>query len=206
MKTVPAPFPALGFDTVMALDAAHAAGLKAAGMSFAIRYLGSITAPELQVILDAGLLFMPVTFSRGAGWAPTSGMGLADGERDVAQLQALNVPKGCTVWVDLEGVDPTAGFQAVSDWINTRAAILRRAGYDAGLYVGAGDVLNSAELYGLMNIDRYWRSLSQVPEPSCGFSLLQLPHTITLAGVEIDVDCVQYDFQGRLPTMVGSGG
>ena len=61
------------------------------------------------------------------------------------------------------------------------------------------------QLYSLAQIDRYWKSLSDVPTPdSCGFCMMQLWKTITLAGTEIDVDCIQYDYQDRLPMMVAA--
>jgi hypothetical protein len=204
MVIKPAPFPCLGFDCVTILDAARATSLKAAGMSFAIRYLGSITPSELASILDAGLLFMPVTFSRGPGWVPSAAMGTQDGTQDVQHLTSLAIPKGGTVWIDLEGAAGSAAI--VAAWVNARAKVIRAAGYeDVGLYVGAGDVLNGQQLYDLAEIDRYWRSLSSVPEPArCGFSMIQLWKTITLAGTEVDVDTVQFDYLDRLPMMVAA--
>jgi hypothetical protein len=203
MVVQPAPFPALGFDCVTPMTLARATALKAAGMSFAIRYLGSVTATEVSEILAAGLLFMPVTFSRAPGWVPTADMGTQDGTTDVERLTALGLPKGCTVWVDLEGAVGPASV--VSAWVNARAAVIKAAGYDVGLYVGYGDVLDSQQLYSLINVDRYWKSLSNVPTPNCGFSMMQLWKTVTVAGTEIDVDVIQYDYQSRLPMMIGPG-
>lgn len=203
MVVQPAPFPALGFDTDTPLTVASATGLKAAGMRFCLRYLGSVTAAELAIILNAGLLFMPVTFSRAPGWIPTAAMGTSDGQLDVQHLHSAGIPQGCTVWIDLEGCAGSA--TAVSAWVNARAAVIRAAGYDVGLYVGAGDVLNGQQLYALAQIDRYWKSLSDVPTPEpCGFSMLQLWKTITLAGTLVDIDCIQYDYRDRLPMCVGS--
>jgi hypothetical protein len=204
MVIQPAPFPALGIDCVTVLDATSAAALKAAGMQFAIRYLGSVTASELEAILDAGLFFMPVTFSRGGGWVPTAAMGASDGQQDVQHLKALGIITGCTVWIDLEGVDPATPADVVSAWVNARAAVLKSAGFDVGLYVGANCILSSEQLYALPTVDRYWKSLSKVPEPTCGFAMYQLYKTVTVAGVEVDVDCIQYDWQGRLPIVVGA--
>ena len=42
MVVQPAPFPALGFDCITTMDAARASALKAEGMKFAVRYLGSL--------------------------------------------------------------------------------------------------------------------------------------------------------------------
>lgn len=203
MVVQPTPFPALGYDCVTPMDAARASALKTAGMAFCLRYLGSVTSAELAIILNAGLLFMPVTFSRAPGWIPTAAMGTADGQQDYQHLKAAGIPTGCTVWIDLEGCagSPTA----VAQWINARATVLRSAGYDVGLYVGAGDVLNGQQLYALSTIDRYWKSLSDVPTPeTCGFCMLQLWKTVMIAGTEVDVDCIQYDYKDRLPMCVGA--
>lgn len=202
MITQIAPFPALGTDSVTALTSTSAAALKANGMKFAVRYLGSVTSAELSDILNAGLLFMPVTFSRAPGWVPTAATGASDGAEDVLHLQALGLPQGCTVWIDLEGVDASAPASAVSDWVNARSAAITGAGFDAGLYVGYSPVLDGAQLYALPNINRYWCAYNGTTEPGCGFCMLQLNKTTTLAGVEVDVDCVQYDFKNRLPNMV----
>ena len=199
MRIVSAPFPATGFDTVTPMTSKRASALKNKGMAFAVRYLGSITSAELQVILDAGLLFLPVTFSRAVGWVPVPGMGTSDGNLDVSHLKSAGIPQGCTVFIDLEG---TAGnAQEVSAWVNERVGVLKNAGYDAGLYVGAECGLTGDQLYAL-NVNRYWRSLSAVTPPSCGWCLMQAYKTITLAGTSIDVDYVQYDYKDRLPMMV----
>lgn len=202
MNVQPAPFPALGFDTTTVMDASRVQGLKAAGMVFAIRYLGSLTSNEVAVILGGGLGLMPVTYSRMPGWSPTAEMGTEDGNLDVQHLTAAGLPKGCTVWIDLEGVSPTATAADTAAWVNARATVIRQAGYDVGLYVGSADLLSAQQLYALAQIDRYWHSLSDVPTPSCGFALIQLYKTITLAGTEVDIDTVQYDYKDRLPLMV----
>lgn len=176
-------------------------------MDFALRYLGSVDAAELQAILDAGLAFMPVTFCRGAGWAPSAALGTQDGKQAATRLGALGIPKGTTVWLDVEG--PGGTFHDVIDFINAWAHEVRAAGFDPGLYVGAGAMLTSGELYGLA-VDRYWHSCSRVVDrdgkevaPACGWTMIQVvPGNVTVAGVEVDIDFIQQDYRGRLPTWV----
>jgi hypothetical protein len=201
MKVVHAPFPSLGFDTVCPINEHTAPALKAAGMSFAIRYLGSVTSGELDIILNAGLLFMPVTFSRSPGWVPTTGMGIVDGKKDVEHLTQAGIPTGVSVWIDLEGVNGPANM--VSEWVNDRAGVLSSAGYIPGLYVGSGCVLNADQLYAL-RVTHYWKSLSMAPEPHCGFCMIQLYKTTTVAGVEVDCDVICHDYKDRLPIMVSA--
>lgn len=203
MIVKPASFPMLGFDCVTQMTPALARGLYDNGMRFAVRYLGSLTVAERDDILGAGLALSCVTYSRAPGWMPTPGMGTADGARDVSNLHAAGIPQGATAWIDLEGVDPSATVDDVATWVTERGACLRAAGYDVGLYVGYQQPLNGAQLYALPNVDRYWRSLSQgVPEPSCGWSMLQLYKTTLIAGVQVDVDVVEYDHRDRLPLFV----
>jgi Domain of unknown function (DUF1906) len=189
LNAVQAPYPATGVDCVTVLDAGRAQGLKEAGMAFAIRYLGSITAAELATILQAGLLVGLVTYADQ--W---------DGPTTVARLRALGIPAGVTVWLDVESTT-TRGDILVEE-INEWAGILVAAGYQPGMYVGANTPLTAQDIYGLAVV-RYWRSMSLVPEPQCGYCLQQCP-TTTLAGTEVDVDYTRPDYAGRLPSFVGA--
>lgn len=198
---------ALGFDTVTEIKTASVAkGLYDSGMRFAVRYLGALSSPEVDLLLGAGLAVMPVTFSRSPGWVPTKAMGEADGREAVANLKAAGLPNGCTVWRDLEG--PGGHAQDVIDWVNAWAHVVRDAGYDPGLYAGYGSKLTSSELYGLA-VDRYWHSLSrvtdsagQLAEPTCGWCMYQLYPSRMWAGVWVDVNVIQQDYKGRLPLWV----
>lgn len=195
-KVVPATFPAIGFDTVTPLSGTSASALRAAGMHFAIRYLGSLEAAEVQHILEAGLALMPVTYSRAPGWQPTGELGLEDGMLAAGRADAAGFPSGVTVWCDLEGA--SGDVDTTTAYVNAWAGVVRDAGFDPGLYVGSGQALDGAQLYALA-VDRYWRSFSKVPEPTCGWCMLQLYKTTIVAGVGVDVDVVQYDYRARVP-------
>ncbi len=197
---------ALGADSVQALTPTTAKALKDSGISFSIRYLGSVSPAELSIILDAGLAFMPVTFSRAPGWLPSASLGASDGVAAIAHLKALGLPPGATVWLDLEG--PGGTSTDVVAWVNAWADYVKNAGYDPGLYVGYGAKLTSHELYAL-HVDRYWHSVSKVTdtggniaEPNCGWCMHQLNPSVMWAGVWADIDVVQQDYQGRTPTWV----
>lgn len=190
MVIQPAPFPALGIDCVTVLDATSAAALKAQGISFAIRYLGSVTASELEAILDAGLLASVVTYADQF-----------DGPSTIRELTALGIPEGVTVWLDVESVHEDA--QTLIASINNWASHVSALGWQPGLYVGANQPLTGEQLYQL-RVVRYWKSMSQVTEPSCGWSMVQAYKTTTIAGTQVDVDYVTYDYQSRLPMMVSA--
>jgi len=92
--------------------------------------------------------------------------------------------------------------------INAWATNIAVARFQPGLYVGANALLTSAELYALQVV-RYWKGMSRlvdrngnIAEPSCGWCLSQFYKTVTLAGTQVDVDAIGYDYQDRLPMVV----
>ena len=199
MEVKPLPFPSWGVDCLTVLDAIRARGLKEAGASFAIRYLGDIGPSERDTILSEGLGLSLVTFGHGSSYDYNGPSGTIEGQNDSKHLDILVIPKGATVWIDLEGVGPQNSWCCVYEWINARAQVLYDNGYDVGLYVGANQPLSADQLWVLPRIHKYWRSLSRVPEPPCGFCLSQAYRTTVIAGTSVDVDYVQYDYKSRLP-------
>jgi hypothetical protein len=128
---------------------------------------------------------------------PSAALGNEDGQNAIANARTYDFPAGVTVWCDSEG--QAGGAAATIEYVNAWAAAVKAGGYDPGLYVGSGTPLDSQQLYAL-DVDRYWKSFSQVNEPTCGWSLIQLYKQVTLAGVNVDVDAVQYDYKGRVPS------
>jgi hypothetical protein len=189
---------AIGVDTVVKLSSQMCTALKAEGVKFAVRYLGSLEQAEMLTILASGLALMPVTYAKHYS-----------GVDAVAQLRKLGIPAGVTVWLDLEGETSTPADIIAK--INAWAGQVAAAGYEPGLYVGAGCVLTSAELYSL-RVVRYWDSCSRevsrdgtIAEPKCGWCQIQLvPGNTQIAGIIVDIDVIQQDFQGRMPTWVAS--
>jgi hypothetical protein len=198
---------ALGFDCVAIIDEAMARTAYANGCRFAVRYLGSLSTGERNVILDAGLALMPVTYCRAPGWVPSGTMGYGDGHESVTHLRAAGIPQGVTVWRDLEG--PGGSPSNVIEYVNAWCEPVRQAGYDPGLYVGYDCHLTGAQLTELA-VDRYWHSLSRVAdnlgrtsEPTCGWCMHQLyPTCPSWHGYNVDLNVVQQDYRGRLPYWV----
>lgn len=188
---------AVGFDCVTPITPREALALKAAGMSFAVRYLGgipgSLTTGERVGLEAAGLGVMAVTYADDF-----------NGSTAVLRAQAAGILPGVTVWLDVEGYHGDSATLIAK--INAWAGAVRAAGYDPGIYVGAQALLTSKQLYDLA-VDRYWHSMSrvvdvggQLAEPSCGWCMLQLYPTIKVAGVDVDADVVQSDYEGRVPS------
>jgi hypothetical protein len=184
-------------DSVALITAEGAVALRKAGIDGCGQYLGSVTAEGIQGILAAGLGFFPITYADRF-----------NGPTTVAQLQLLNLPSGCTVWLDIESIGSGVPVQTLIQQINLWAVAVLNAGYMPGLYVGPGCLLTSLELYQL-KVVRYWHSMSkiidrngQLAEPACGYCMYQLFPTQTVSGVNVDLNFVQQDWQGRLPVWV----
>lgn len=193
---------------------AQANALKESGIDFFVGYLGAMTPARLKDVLEAGMAFMPVTF------AGEYKDGAAD---EVAQLRALGVPRGATVWLDLEGVnawnmgkDPAQRRELIR-LINTWAYDIKTGGWMPGLYVGAPQPLTGAELYGL-GVLRYWLGIGRCVStdgkdayPDSGWCMRQDWHNQgngmqwKNTGVMVDTNSIQCDHMGRVPAWVVAG-
>ena len=195
MKAVEAFVGARGIDSVALISSADAARrVRESEIDFVLQYLGSVTKDIVQTITDAGLGFMPVTYANRL-----------NGSETIAELSTLDLPDGTTVWCDVENratIDPQTLIKLINEW----GSMLRLQGFVPGMYVGPGCPLTSAELYAL-EVFRYWHCGAkivdrngQTAEPECGWSMYQLYPSVTWGGIFSDIDVVQKDFKGRLPS------
>lgn len=209
MRAVTARPHARGIDTVQVLDMAACHFLVRAGIDFVVRYLHgrySVDREEVNRILCSGLALMLVTPSRAPGWTPSGELGARDGQMALDWLADQSIPRGATVWLDLEGCVGPAGETA--SWVNAWSRAVVGNGYQAGLYVGADPGgLDSEALWRLPLVTRYWRSGSRVPEPAeRGWCMQQLrPLDVMLGPIRVDHDVIEADYRGGLPSwLVGS--
>jgi hypothetical protein len=157
------------------------------GCAFRAGYIDHVTVQEVTDQVSVGIAFSPVAYAMQL-----------DGTHAVQRLRDLGIPNGVTVWCDIEGTDLYAAeiISRVNVWANT----LQTAGYEAGMYVGAGCPLTPNQLTNLA-VTRYWHSCSRALEPSRGYCMVQLrPDDVFVAGVKVDVDVVQVDYYGDVPT------
>lgn len=182
---------------------AQAQALKRTGVDCLIGYLGVMNVVRLNAVLDAGLAFMPVT---------RAGEYLDGAADEVAQLEALGIPAGVTVWLDLEGLDAWNTEPAkLIGLINAWADKIAERGWMPGLYVGAPQPLTSKQLYQL-RVVRYWWGLGKPIDktgalvyPDCGWCMIQQWHGQKNGmlwkdtGVFVDTNGVQMDHRNRLP-------
>ena len=176
----------------------QASGMQAEGVDCFVGYLGAMNQKRLAMILGAGMAFMPVTF----------GGEYEDGPLDeIAQLKALGIPPGASVWLDMEGLkafktNPAKLIGMIDAW----AAAILAAGWMPCLYVGVPQPLTSDELWKL-KVQRYWKGQGSVrdrnnalAEPSgCGWCMTQMFPSVTRGSVLIDANMVGQDFRKRTP-------
>lgn len=182
----------------------QAKALKARGVDCLIGYLGAMNVDRLEHVLLAGLAFQPVTFAGE----------VFDGAADeLAHLKALGVPRGATVWLDMEGEKClNYPFAELTRLTNAWANAIQNAGYIAGLYTAPPQPFTGPELAKLA-VTRYWKSAGRIQdrngkiwdEPEgCGFCMFQgYPQGLFLdTGVFVDPDMIWHDRKGRVPTWV----
>ncbi|HWO25565.1 MAG TPA: hypothetical protein VNO30_42790 [Kofleriaceae bacterium] len=207
MKTEKAFVGARGVDSLpysIGGTAEQARKLAERGVDFFAGYLGSMNVARLKFILDAGLAFMPITRAEEY---------FDGGADEVDRLRALELPKGCTVWLDLEG-EKSYRFDPIElqGLINTWAKTISAAEYIPGLYVGAPQPLTGPELARLAVV-RYWKAPSLVldrngkdwSEPSgIGWCMYQMWPSLCFRDTDIcvDVNIIGEDRRGRVPSWV----
>jgi hypothetical protein len=179
-----------GCDTLATLTAPDFARLRAAGFGWRAGYIDHVTPAELEAQLVAGIAFAPVTYALEL-----------DAAHILARLELLGIPKGVTVWLDIERIKDALDKTDITARVNACSKALVAAGYQAGVYVGAGCPLNESELFALPFVTRYWHSCSDVPRvANRGYCMHQhRPNDIIVEGEDIDGDTVEPDYKGGLP-------
>jgi len=182
----------------------QAANLKADRVDGIAGYLGAMTPARLEDVLSEGLGFMPVTFAGEYNDGPND---------EVAQLQALGIPAGTSVWLDLEGMkafktDPIVLAARIDAWATT----IEAHGWIPMLYVGVPQPLTSDELWRL-KVRGYWRGQGSIrdrynalAEPTgCGWMMTQMYPSHMRGSTWVDVNMVGQDYRGRVPMWLRRG-
>ncbi len=202
MKIIDAPVGSLIVDSLPFSQAGistQAMNLKTSGVFGVAGYLGVINSVRLGYVLAAGLGFMAVTLA-----------GQYDGPTAVKQAQALALPKGSTIFLDVEGLTAFhANIPDLTAKINAWGTAIVAAGFIAGLYVGVPQPFTSDELWKL-NVQRYWKGQGSVrdrnnalAEPTkCGFCVTQAYPSVQRGGTLVDVNMVGQDYLQRVPSLI----
>jgi hypothetical protein len=117
---------------------------------------------------------------------------------DVAQK--IGLPPELPLWLDLEAVPATVTAEAMEEWVTAWADEIVGAGYQPGIYEGAGNQLGAANFRHLAAVFQslvFWRSLSIVIAIEAGYVLVQTRGDVTLDDVLVDIDNVRADAKGQ---------
>jgi hypothetical protein len=211
------PSGATGFDCNTVLTTSTAQSFADAGFSFAVRYVprtfvvtpstaqGNLTTQEAEDILQAGLGLMVVQHVAASPWTPSGSLGQSNGQYAVANAEAIGLPGGMSLFLDLEGVAAGTSAQTVTDYCESWFSVVTAAGYLPGIYIGANCGLSSSQIEAL-SFQYFWESGSTVPTLSTGYCMKQsISSSYVLAGVAYDLDVVQADANGRTPFWLKDG-
>jgi hypothetical protein len=200
MRVEQAPNGARGVDTILPFTASRAKAIKGAGYDYVVRYLGVLTTPERNIILQAGLALLAVNYSRRPGWHPSASIGDLDGLASVAHARKAGLPDGMSLYCDIEG--PGGGANDTIAHVNAWATRVQAAGYKAGMYVGYGIQLSDVQMYHDLKVTGYWDSCSRnVDVAKRGFQMFQhYPPNVHVAGLQVDVNHIETDGMGDTPS------
>ena len=188
----------LGFDCLVPKTAAMLADAKARGLSWCGCYLETLNASQRDLVFSYDMAIALLTEADTFD-VLTATIGTAKGLLAAKAARALAAPLGVHVTIDYE--DPKAGSQSAA-YINAKSDSLEAGGYPACFYAGEPDPLTAAATYNT-HPRRYWKGGGAVPEPQCGWCVLQLEplQGLELGGVAVDVDVTKADYEGRVLTL-----
>lgn len=207
---------AKGFDTNSPVPDTIAKDFRAAGYSFAVRYVrrevvrsNDLTREEVKGLLNAGIAVMPVQHVESeTAWTPSDSKGQLWGQNAVLAATECGIAAGTTLWLDLEGVAPGIQHEDIIRYCNYWYDRVFRAGFQPGIYVGWHARLTPVELYRRLKFTRYWGAfnLNEDQYPAvCGICMKQgVPKPRDLVPTfrwPIDTNKVVGDKLGRVPTM-----
>jgi hypothetical protein len=183
------------FDTDEKLTRADLLLLLAAGFRGGLRYVGyedqpfpgDLDAAELDDMLTLGLGAMVVQHCRRPPWATSAAVGDSDGRNGCRHAQAAGYKAGATFWDDLEGIGLGSTNLSTAAYANAkRDAVI--ATYPLGEYIGDDVPMSGHDLFALLVANRYWKSLSQVPDiAERGYCMVQLG-TVKVGRLTVDVN------------------
>lgn len=197
-------------DSYAPITAQQAQTLKKLGAEGVIRYLGTVDKQELNGILDSGLGIMFVTVANAF-----------NGKAAVIQIQALGLPDGHTVWLDIEGKGLFNKYKdnmsELIGLVNAWAREIKSIRCIPGGYFGSPQPFTSKEMWQLA-VQRYWKGMGMcndrnqgLTEPAyvvngriigSGWCMDQKSPSQSYGGCWVDFNMVGQDYLGRVPTAV----
>lgn len=202
------------FDTDEVITDTIAESLRRDGFEAAGVYIHVVTTEQLSALLSVGMGVFFITQGLGGGVVPDAAIGIRQGAGAIAKLGELGVPRGATVFSDIEQSripDLQHGPDAWVAYGNAHADTVANGGHIPGGYFGGGCGLTSHEMFD-MRMVRYGKGAARIldrhgayAEPSCGWSWVQgFPTDILHAsGIKIDIGALWGDYrQARMVSLV----
>lgn len=209
-----APAGIKGFDTDFVVSPTNAHAFFAAGYRFAARYIprlqprsGDLSRAEIERFFANGLAVSPVQHVEPENWTPTDDKGRQYGATAANYCTLLGVPRGVTVWLDLEGVAIRTPAEQVIRYCNYWFDAVVAWGYEPGVYVGWQPILTGVQLYKRLKFARYWGAYNENADQTPivrGYCMHQhvakdgdIPPGVT---IPIDTNITMTDHLNGLPT------
>src|SRR6266436_1320591 len=201
-----APNGARGCDVNFPVSGSFARELINAGHSFCIRYIpraqgsnsgGNLSNIEAVTILNAGLALMVVQHVANEGWSTNAALGTAYGSYAASYCKdVVGLPPGVNVWLDLEGINPSAAKADVIAYCQTWFNEVKAAGYVPAIYIGWQVIINNQDAYYNLPFAHYWKAYNADVTPAVrGYQMIQGTQ-VSINGVEVDPNTVHTDNKG----------
>jgi hypothetical protein len=206
-----------GFDANQRITPAQARDAVHKGYKFAVRYVRrakqndhDLIAGEMATLLTAGLAVSVVQHVALEGWIPAGALGASYGAIAGNEAMTTGVPRGVTIWCDLEGVRHGVPASETISFCNAWHAKVTEAGYHPGLYVGDSCGLTATQLYKNLRFNCYWSAynLNRDEHPAVrGVCMRQKVATLEdlidgLTNETMDVDVLIADRLGGSPVLL----
>ena len=185
-------------DTLSPISPFAASALKSIGVAAVGRYLENLSTSERDGLFQAGLAILPLSKAPASPLNAT--FGASHAEFLLQKAMALEVPLGVHVMVDFES--QSGSHDDVTAYDEALTTALAAPGYIPFAYIGQPEPLSASELFQLPDVHLYWRGgSSNIPEPSCGFAMWQIPplDQTLVAGLRVDMNITGADLRGRQP-------
>lgn len=217
MKIGHLPNGSRGFDANQRITPAQARDAVHKGYAFAVRYVRrgkqndhDLIAGEMATLLTAGLAVSVVQHVALEGWTPGAGLGASYGAIAADEARLTGVPRGVTIWCDLEGVKRGVPASETIAFCNNWHQKVSEAGYHPGLYVGDSSGLTATQLYRNLRFNAYWSAynLNRDEQPAVrGVCMRQKVATLEdlivgLTNQTMDVDVIATDRLGGSPMLL----
>lgn len=177
-----------GWDSLNLETPAQISCLRNAGQSFdVVNVNGDSWQDEYNAAAAAGLEVVLFQGFYVPSW-PDANQGTIRGAISAQKAQAAGYPKGAMIFLNVEENLNTTRANMVS-WIRNWTTAVRAQGYVAGVYLGADQILTTADVNSLPGVSVFWKSPTRgLPVPARGYVMTQTSISQSACGIPRGVD------------------